>query len=368
MKALFLGDVCPCKKGVDLFKTEDLDKIFGDTRTLTEGKDFVSVNLECALTDSTEKIRKFGPALAAPPVTAKVLSEFGVNLCGLSNNHSFDLGIKGIRDTIDALNSAGVAYTGFGENYEDSRKNYVFENDGERICVIAVCEHEYSYALENRMGARPYDEYDTMEDIREAKKNADRVAVLYHGGKEFSAYPSPRLRKLCHAMVKCGADLVLCQHSHCIGCYEKYLEGHVVYGQGNFHFLDPDPRESWYSELAVHYDTKSNEISFTPIRTTDDYISLAKGEDARKIMADFEKRNQELRDGTWRMGWHKFCEDMKPRYVEPIAKACLPESTEIDNAYFGHMLDCEAHTDVWRELFKTWNHTNCIGESYEKSL
>jgi hypothetical protein len=25
---------------------------------------------------------------------------------------------------------------------------------------------------------------------------------------------------------------------------------------------------------------------------------------------------------------------------------------------FCHYLDCEAHTDVWRELFYTWNHTN----------
>ena len=25
---------------------------------------------------------------------------------------------------------------------------------------------------------------------------------------------------------------------------------------------------------------------------------------------------------------------------------------------FGHYLDCEAHTDVWRELYPTYNHTN----------
>jgi hypothetical protein len=25
---------------------------------------------------------------------------------------------------------------------------------------------------------------------------------------------------------------------------------------------------------------------------------------------------------------------------------------------FAHYLDCEAHTDVWRELYKTYNHTN----------
>jgi pimeloyl-ACP methyl ester carboxylesterase len=41
-----------------------------------------------------------------------------------------------------------------------------------------------------------------------------------------------------------------------------------------------------------------------------------------------------------------------------IAKAALPTAEERDNARFAHYLDCEAHTDVWRELFKTANHTN----------
>lgn len=360
MKTLFLGDICPCKKGTELFKSKNLDSIFSDTLSVMQNKDFICANLECAITDSTEKIKKFGPALAAPKETADVLKSIGVNLCGLSNNHTFDYGIKGIRDTVDALVGAGVDYTGFGENYEDSRKNYVFEKDGEKICVIAVCEHEYSYALDDRMGARPYDEYDTMDDIREAKKTADRVIVLYHGGKEFSQYPSPRLLRLCRAMVRCGADLVLCQHSHCIGCYEKYMDSHILYGQGNFHFLDPDSHESWYTELTVEYDTKTNEISFTPIRTTDDGIALAKGEDKVRILSEFDKRNKMLENGEWKDGWHEFCMSVKDRYVSAITKACMPESTEIENAMFGHMLDCEAHTDVWRELFKTWNHTNCI--------
>ena len=29
-----------------------------------------------------------------------------------------------------------------------------------------------------------------------------------------------------------------------------------------------------------------------------------------------------------------------------------------DLNHFAHYLDCEAHTDVWRELFPTWNQTN----------
>lgn len=362
MKTLFLGDVSPSGEIKELFRAKKTDVLFKDVKDVMLKSEFTFVNLECALTESTEAIRKFGPPLAAPKETAEVLKELKVDLCGLSNNHTFDLGIKGINDTFEALDSVGLDYTGWGDNYEDSRKNYILERNGEKICIIAVCEHEYSYALDNRMGARPYDEYDTMEDIREAKKTADRVVVIYHGGKEYSRYPSPRLVKLCHAMAKCGADMVLCQHSHCIGCYEKYGDSHILYGQGNFHFISKSNEEGWFTALMVHYDTKSNEISFTPIRALEDGITLAKGEDKEEIIKAFEKRNAELQSGEWKRGWHEFCKGREKIYVSAIADAYTPQSTEIQNAFFGHYLDCEAHTDVWRELFKTWNHTNCVGE------
>ena len=358
MKTLLLGDICPHTTSYDKFKNKEIDRIFGDVLPIFSGRDFIAVNLECALTESKAAIKKFGPALDAPIETAEVLKSVGVSLCGLSNNHVFDLGTKGIEDTLAALSEVGLDYTGFGKNLADSRKNYFFEKDGEKIAVVAVCEHEYSYALEDRCGSRPYDPYDTMEDIRAAKAEADRVIVMYHGGKEFSAYPSPRLYKLCRAMVKNGADLVLCQHSHCIGCYEKYEGGHILYGQGNFHFMDPDPHEGWYSELAVEYDTKANEISFIPILSTDDDIMLAKGEEKERLMAAFEKRNAELASGAWIEGWRAFCEEAREKYTAAVAKAYATGATETENAYFAHLLDCEAHTDVWREIFPTWNQTN----------
>ena len=363
MKTLFFGDTSPSKDSKELFKKKDVKTLFNDVADFMLESDFTFVNLECALTECTEAIKKFGPALAAPKETAEVLKELGVDLCGLSNNHIFDLGVQGIKDTFAALDAAGLDYTGFGKDYEDSRKNYILERDGEKICIITVCEHEYSYALENRMGSRPYDEYDTMEDIREAKKTADRVIVIYHGGKEHCRYPSPRLMKLCRAMARCGADMVICQHSHCIGCYEEYQGCHILYGQGNFHFISNNiDRSTWYTSLAVQYDTKTHEISFVPVRTLTHGIAIAKGEDADDIMREFEKRNNELKTGEWKQGWHEFCESVKELYCRNIARACQPQSTDFDNAVFGHYLDCEAHTDVWRELFPTWNQTNCLGE------
>lgn len=363
MKTLLLGDLSPTVVSDPLFYAKDIEALFSDTVTLFEGNDINFVNLECALTDCEKDIEKFGPPLKACTNTAETLKMIGVNYCGLSNNHVFDYGIQGIKDTLQALDQAGIGYTGFGDDYEDSRKNLIIEKDGEKIAIIAVCEHEYSYALEDRMGSRPYDEYHTIEDIRSAKEFCDRVIVIYHGGKEQCKYPSPRLHRLVHAMARNGADVVLCQHSHCIGCYEEYNGCHILYGQGNFHFVKPafvneELAKTWNNSLAVKYDTKEHRMEFIPMVVNGAGIALAKGEEKDEIMNAFAKRNQELAEGKWKEGWHDFCENEKWYYIDAIRKACTDEATERDNGVFGHYLDCEAHTDVWRELFPTANMTN----------
>ena len=362
MKTLLLADLSPTANTNPLFAKKDVETLFSDVVTLFQGNDINFVNLECALTEYDKDIKKFGPPLKAAHETADTLKMLGATVCGLSNNHIFDYGKQGAKDTLRELDRVGLDYTGFGENYEDSRKNYVVEKDGEKVCIIAVCEHEYSYALEDRMGSRPYDEYDTMFDIRDAKAENDRVIVIYHGGKEHCKYPSPRLCKLCRAMVDHGADVVICQHSHCIGCYEEYHGSHILYGQGNFHFVKPNfsVQETWNTSLAVQYDTKANTIGFVPLTATEDMtgIAIARGEEKEEILNAFEKRNEELQNGKWEEGWHAFCESVSEWYTRVIGQAFTENSESKDDDLFGHFLDCEAHTDVWRELFKTYNHTN----------
>ncbi len=358
MKTLFLGDISPTEVTAPLFREKKTAELFQDTQPLYKNRDFVCANLECALTDSDKPIQKFGPALKAPRETAVVLKEIGVTLCGLSNNHVFDYGRKGITDTFSALKEAGLFYTGFGENEEESRRDFTFEKDGERLAVLAVCEHEYSYALPDRMGSRPFDPIDTLDDVRRAKATHDRVVVLYHGGKEQCRYPSPRLIKVCRAMAKAGADLILCQHSHCIGAHEYYENCHILYGQGNYHFVKPSDNEGWGDGFAVSYDTKQGEIAFHPVVMTEKGIRLATAEEEREILVSFGGRNRSLADGTWIEGWRAFCKSKEEAYRKVIRNACLPESTERQNAHFAHYLDCEAHSDVWRELFPTYNQTN----------
>lgn len=359
MKILFGADIVPTEISEQLFIEQKTKELFGDVAELIKNADRTVVNLECALTKSDNAIKKFGPNLKADPKCADTLKKLGVTDVALSNNHTFDFGIEGLKDTTDALDRVGLPYMGIGENDEASRKPYFIEQDGKKIGIVNVCEHEFSYALPDRIGTNPFDPFLTMQDIRAVKKVSDFVIVLYHGGKEHCLYPSPRLRNLCREMVLCGADVVLTQHSHCIGCYEEYEGGHILYGQGNFHFCYKNMAETWYTSLLVQLDVeKELKICFIPLIAKESSIDVAKGEKADEIMSAFKARNEELKNGQWKKGWHEFCESVKDTYDNALRGLAEENTTERKWQWFAHYLDCEAHTDVWRELNPTYNMTN----------
>ncbi len=280
----------------------------------------------------------------------------GVTDCALSNNHIFDFGIPGLMDTISQLDRVGLNYTGIGQNVKDARKNLVIEFNGKKITIIDVCEHEYSYALENRIGAREFDPFETADDIAEAKKTSDFVVLLYHGGKEMCRYPSKRLVRLCRSMVKRGADIVLCQHTHCIGCYEEFEGGHILYGQGNFHFvwnMLSKKNACWNEGLIVEatFDDKCS-VNLIPVKVDGTGIRLMNGEEKEKTLNDIKERSKSLIDGSYVKYFAEFCQTLPSyRFVDE----CI---TVEHKERFAHYLDCEAHYDVWKELYQTYNSTN----------
>ena len=360
MRLLICGDTVPTAGSAPLFEMGDTNALFGRVKDEFAAHDRVIVNLECALTDSEHKIRKFGPNLKGPVQTAATLRAAGVTDCVLANNHILDFGVGGLHDTERLLDAAGLRWFGCGENAEEAKKPYYIERNGKKVAFLAFNEHEYTYALGNQAGAAPFDPFDAMARIASVKKTADRLVVLYHGGKEYCEYPSPRLRELCRAMTELGADVVLCQHSHIIGCMERHAGGTIVYGQGNFHFVDFSEQPFWSRGLMISLDIGADvNVRCIPIVAGEKGVDLAGAAEARAILDGFEARSEELKDGRWLEGWRRFVRENGAGYIDCVRQALDGDETHRER--MAHYLDCEAHLDMLRELFRTWHNTQTDG-------
>ncbi len=139
------------------------------------------------------------------------------------------------------------------------------------------------------------------------------MIVLLHDGAEFYPFPSPRLRKVCQFLIEQGADLVVCQHSHCAGAYEAYGNGHIIYGQGNLISDWPDRDGSWHEGFLIRLTIGSDlRARWQPIPyTQSDRLPGARRMTAareKRFLIGLAERSQAIKDeGFVGRAWEQFC-------------------------------------------------------------
>lgn len=288
------GDLVPTESNRKLFAEANVDEMIGaELKELLRSADYTTFNLEVPLTDKESPIAKCGPNLIAPTETVNGLKAINPHFFTLANNHILDQGEQGLYSTMEVLCKAGIAYAGVGRNLDEASKGFIREIEGITIGIYCCAEHEFSIAAENSTGANPFDPLESLDHISTLKTKSDYVIVLYHGGKEHYRYPTPYLQKVCRKIVDKGADLVICQHSHCIGCEEKYRGGTIVYGQGNFIFDDSD-NECWQTSFLVKIEGDFT-ISYLPLMKTGNGVRLADEEKGKEILDGFYARSEEIK-------------------------------------------------------------------------
>lgn len=297
MRIIICGDTVPTSSNISMFEDGNIDELFG-ARIIEAFKDadYRIVNLETPVSDTSFRIKKSGPCLCSPKKTSSVLKKLDVSLASLANNHIFDAGETGLSDTLAELDKLNIGHVGAGFCYEEIVKPYIISDGDIKVGVYSCCEHEFSVDEETNIGANPINLLRSFEDIQKLRNQVDHVIVLYHGGREQYRYPTPNQQRIMRRIVDSGADLVVAQHSHCIGCEEDYKSGKIIYGQGNFIF-DRVQNDYWNTGLIVNcvVDREKLTVTYTPVQNKGDgKIRAATGVDYNDIMNGFQKRSQEL--------------------------------------------------------------------------
>ncbi len=315
------GDLAPTKSNFSVFSEGNIDSLIDrGLLNVLEEADIRIFNLELPLTDISRPIKKDGPNNKAPVSSINGIKKLRPTFLGLANNHIMDHDDQGLFSTTELLKASGISYAGVGRNLAEAAKPYILEFGGKKIGLYACAEHEFSIAGDDKAGANPFDPLESPDHISELKAYCDYVIVLYHGGKELYRYPSPFLQKVCRKMAQKGADLIVCQHSHCIGAMETFNDSVIVYGQGNFIF-DRTEDEHWQTSLLVKVTIDE--------KITVDYVPLCrKGNGIRtpdkmlgeKILSDFRNRSaQIIEKGFIEKSFDRYCEENGLFYLGAIA-------------------------------------------------
>jgi poly-gamma-glutamate capsule biosynthesis protein CapA/YwtB (metallophosphatase superfamily) len=315
------GDIAPTKSNYSFFAEGNIKALIDDKLlSLLNSADYRIFNLEVPLSDIKNPIRKDGPNLIAPVLTINGIKLLNPTILGLANNHILDQDEQGLYQTIEQLSKHEINYVGAGKDLLNAAKPVIIEKDGIKIGIYACAENEFSIAEENRAGANPFDPLESLDHIVNLKSKCDFVIVLYHGGKEEYRYPSPYLQRVCRKIVEKGANLVICQHSHCVGAYENFNNGVIVYGQGNFLF-DLTSNEFWDTSLvvkAVFGDKMS--VDFVPICKNGKGVALPESNRVEDILEAFNLRSKQLSiPGFIEAEYEKFCIDNGPFYLSTFA-------------------------------------------------
>jgi poly-gamma-glutamate capsule biosynthesis protein CapA/YwtB (metallophosphatase superfamily) len=173
----------------------------------------------------------------------------GFTIVSTANNHAADRGSLGIDRTIDALEAAGLSFTGTrrrGETTEARPWSTVTRAKGFNIAWLACTfstngmpdPHAQVLACFEPKGAtRP----EVLDEIRRlaARPDIDAIILTPHWGVEYQLQPDAQQRRLAHEAIEAGATAVIGAHPHVLEPWEHYAaadgrEGLIVYSSGNF--------------------------------------------------------------------------------------------------------------------------------------
>jgi poly-gamma-glutamate capsule biosynthesis protein CapA/YwtB (metallophosphatase superfamily) len=258
-------------------------------RSLVKG-DAAFTNFEAAVYDPRKGQTTRAGRFASPPESMEALKSFGFSILSLANNHSFDIKVPGVLNTLETAEKLQIAHAGTGRNLAEADQSFLLQTPKGRIAFVALAS---GLVLDGRAtAAQPgvnelrvagptpnaEDVQRILARVREAKKIADIVIVSQHnhhfpgveGPGDFIQLllselparlaPPDWLKPWAHQLVEAGADIVVMHGPPFLHGLEIYKGKPVFYSLGNFIFQVPP--ESIHLEEPIMWESVVAYVDF----------------------------------------------------------------------------------------------------------
>jgi poly-gamma-glutamate synthesis protein (capsule biosynthesis protein) len=218
--------------------------------------DLTVINLECALTARTERWRGAPKAFyfGAPPEAIGALTDAGVDLVSLANNHTLDFEVGGLFDTLAALDAHGIAHAGAGADTAAAHRPAIVERGGLRFGMAAFCDHQRDFAAGAIQPGIAWldldDEPAALAAIEAAldvlrQEAVDWPVLSLHWGPNMVWRPSRQHQRLAHAAIDMGWKILFGHSAHVFHGVEWRRGCPIIYAAGDLvddYYVDPEFR------------------------------------------------------------------------------------------------------------------------------
>lgn len=236
---------------------------FAPSADTLRSADIAVGQIEVPHTTSSEVSALRIPSPPTAPDALEAVADAGISIGTVAGNHAFDLGTRGVLDTIQHARRFGIATTGTGADLLAAMNPVITEQDGVRVGVLSfncVGPRE-SWATSSKAGAayvKVLTHFDLddlnpanqpqvytfcdrtslglMTDaVRRLRDEVDVVLVALHKGYGHTpARIDDYEYEVSRAAIDAGADAVLGHHAHIMRGIEIYEGKPIFHGLGNY--------------------------------------------------------------------------------------------------------------------------------------
>jgi len=193
------------------------------------------------------KVYRGYPTFNYHPQVVEALKQGGIDVVSTANNHSLDRHALGVDRTIEALDAAGLKFTGTRHRDETYAPWYAITKVKSALGTHNVAWLACTYGTNDIR-----DRYKqvlfcyrqrklVLDTVRELAAREDIHAVMLtpHWGLEYRHWPTKKQRALAYDALEAGATAVIGGHPHVMQPWERHVtsdgrEGLVIYSLGNF--------------------------------------------------------------------------------------------------------------------------------------
>ena len=247
--------------GVDHLFSEGVDSVFRSAQVVVG-------NLECPATKIEAPVfKRF--IFRAEPEWLHTLKRHGITHLNLANNHSIDQGREGLTDTRLNIIEAGMIPIGAGSNMAEASEPVLLASEPRNVWLVPSLR----LALENYayLPDKPCVSQEPMDSLLERVyrlRRADSTAIIIvslHWGGEHTLQPVPLQRMEAHNLIRAGADILVCHHTHTLQTIEDYKGRMIYYSIGNFIFDQQKPINSRACIVSLHIKKDGLQVETIPI-------------------------------------------------------------------------------------------------------